>query len=105
MTESNHKESRKKAREFIQAFEKAAWVYMGSGKPEELTRLYNEATTKAEEYKHYPHYLIALIRSPWRFRRVLSDYEKNFVLIRNLMVAGYGEEQTKAFLVGIEPTA
>ena len=100
MIESNHKESRKKAREFIEAFERG----IGRADFDQLFTLYEEAVKKAEEYKHYPHYLIALVRSPWRLRDIIPGYYDNHKQIRQLMVTVYGEEQTKAFLVGIEPT-
>lgn len=99
MTEAEHKESRKKAREFIVAFERG----IGRGNLDELFKIYNEAVEKAEECKCYPHYLIALVRTTYRMRGILPGYYENYKRIRALLVSIHGEEQTKSFLIGLEP--
>lgn len=97
LSEEEKTRSRKLARGFMIDLIRAACR-------NDLTRmrtLCDDAINKAEEYKHYPHYLIALVRAPYSMHEDIPNYYENCKKIREIMVATYGEEKTQSFLVGI----
>lgn len=48
-------------------------------------------------------YLIVLVRTTHRMHGILPGYYENYNRIRALLVSIHGEEQTKSFLIGLEP--
>ena len=97
-TKDVKKQSLQKTLDFAQAFEQA----LKSGDQEKLCKIYSDGVDKINEYRQYTHYLVTLIRFTYRARDILPGYKENCDNIKAMLVEDFGEETTRAFLVGLK---